>query len=283
MKPMTACKRILKRSGSSFALAFNFLPPEQRDAMTAFYAFCRESDDAVDNATEKTTARNAILAWKDHIELIYQGRPSHPIALALQDAVSRFGIRREHLELALYGMEQDIDVQRQKSFSDLYEYCYQVASSVGLVIITVLGDTSSEAKLYAELTGIAVQLTNILRDIDEDADAGRIYLPLEDLQTFGVRQEDILKRRMTKQLKKLLRFEGQRAMHFYDMASAALPPGTRHRLFFAEALRETYLRLLNRLINEDFPVFEKRVSIGSYEKLLIGIKHRSHPATFWRA
>ena len=280
MDSIAACRRILKRSGSSFALAFHILPTERRDAMTAFYAFCREVDDAVDKASDADSARRSLAAWKDRIPLIYEGRATDPVGRALAWSARRFGIRREHLELVLAGVEQDLGVRRYETFAELYEYCYRVASAVGLVCVTVLGETSPEVELYAEMTGIAVQLTNILRDVGEDAGQGRIYLPMEDLRAFGAGEDDLLNHRMTERIKKLLRFEAQRTWQFYNMSEAALPPQSRHRLFFAEALRETYLRLLERLCAEDFPVFSKRISVGKREKLAIALKRRFHPATF---
>lgn len=283
MKPRTAittCREILKKSGSSFGLAFNILPPEQKNAMTAFYAFCRRVDDVVDDAPDPETARSAISRWRQGIASIFEDRPRGPVCEALHWTVDRFGVRREHLELILDGVEWDLRIRRYPRFSNLYEYCYRVASAVGLVCITILGETSEETELYAELTGIAVQLTNILRDVGEDASAGRIYLPQEDLRAFCVREDDLASGRLTWNLKKLLRFEAVRAGHYYDIAAGALDERQRRRLFFPEALRETYRRLLDLLIEEDFPVFRKRVAIRKRDKLTIALKHRLHPGSF---
>lgn len=279
MDPLTECRGILARSGSNFALAFRLLPPAQRDAMTAFYAYCREVDDAVDGV-EPSSARARVGEWRRRIAAVYEGRPEDPVSRSLQWAAGRFGIRREHLELLLDGVESDIGHKAPRSFEDLYEYCYRVASSVGLVCVTVLGDTSEDARRYAELTGIAVQLTNILRDVGEDAALLRVYLPDEDLDAFGVSRLDVLGRRMTPALRRLLSFEARRARHFYDLGAAALPPGARRRLFFAEALRDTYRALLERLEADGFPVFERRVTIGTGRRLAIALRHRLHPATW---
>jgi len=275
------CRHILRQSGSSFSMAFNMLPRDQRDALTAFYAFCRKVDDAVDEARDIKTARRRLYSWKKTIaDLAHRAPKGDPVSTELKLAVDRFGIDPQHLDLIVAGVEQDLDTFRYETFRDLYEYCYRVASAVGLVIITVLAGRSHELELYAELTGTGVQLTNVLRDIMEDAGRGRIYLPLEDLKAFGVPESDILERRMTRRLKKLLGFEAARARQYYDMAAAALPPDQRHRLFFAEALRKTYLLLLQRLVDNDFPVFHETVSIRGREKLAIAMKHRLHPATF---
>lgn len=277
---IAACRTILMKSGSSFTFAFRALPSEQRDALTAFYAFCRRLDDEVDNAPDRESARGAIQAWKSKIDSIFRDRTDDCREYALQWAIDRFAIPREYPELVLAGVEQDLSVHRFESFSDLYDYCYRVAASVGLVCVAVLGEASPRVNLYAELCGVAVQLTNILRDVAEDADRGRIYLPMQDLRIFGVREQDVLAKKMTRTLKGLLRFEASRAEHLYDLACAALPYESRHHLFFCEALRETYQQLLYRLIQEDFPVFRRRVSISTLEKLSIVLKYRLNPATF---
>lgn len=278
--PIATCRRILRRSGSSFALAFRVLPPEQRDAMTAFYAFCRRVDDAVDDAPEPEAARVALAAWRERLDGLFNGRPTDPVCQALAVAVERFGIRRQHLELILEGVEQDLIVDRFATFSQLYEYCYRVASAVGLVCVTVLGRVTPEVALYAELTGIAVQLTNILRDVDEDAARGRIYLPLEDLAASGLTPEALLAGQSGRPRTRLLRFEARRTADFYRMAQAALPPDLRRQLFFAEVLRETYQKLFERLEQAGFPAGPTRVSLGKATKLAIALRHRLHPATF---
>jgi len=280
MDPMNACREVLGRSGSTFAMAFNILPPARRDAMIAFYAFCREVDDAVDETADDDLALKVLDEWRERVDLVYRGRPSDPVSQALQDAVDRFDIQRRHLELVLEGVEQDLTRTRCEKFDDLYEYCYRVASAVGLVCVTVLGETSASVALYAELTGIAVQLTNILRDVGEDASMGRIYLPLEDLSAFKVSEEDVLSRRPTAPMKRLLRFEALRARHFDEMAVAALPPESRHGLFFAEALRATYRELLSNMEADDFPVFSRRVSVSPVRRLVIALSHRLHPGTW---
>ena len=278
---IAGCRTILKESGSSFKLAFRALPNDQRDALTAFYAFCRRLDDDVDNASDSLSAHRAMQVWKIRIDSIFRNQTDDSATLALKWAIERFAIPREYPELVLSGVEQDLYVHRFETFSDLYNYCYRVAASVGLVCVAVLGAASPRANLYAELCGVAVQLTNILRDVAEDADRGRIYLPSQDLRLFGVSEEDVLAKKMTRALKGLLRFEASRAEHLYDLASAALPHESRRRLFFCEALRETYQQLLERLIQDDFPIFRQRVSIGKLEKLSIVLKYRLHPATFF--
>jgi phytoene synthase len=276
---IASCRDVLVRSGSTFSHAFRLLPGAQRDAMTAFYAYCREVDDAVDSSPDAQSAGQAIDAWERRIAGIYGRTFDGPVPKAMVWAVDRFGIRREHLELILDGVRQDLAVSRYETFRGLYEYCYRVASAVGLVCVSILGEESSQTALYAELTGIAVQLTNILRDIGEDADRGRIYLPLEDLRSFNVSETDVLRRTMTPDMKLLLRYEARRAQVFYEMAQAVLPPETMRRLFFAETLRETYRYLLDGIVRQDFPVFDRRVSVGPGRKLAIALRHRLDPRT----
>ncbi len=285
MKPLNAvskCRNILKNSGSSFALAFRMLPLEQRDALTAFYAFCRVVDDAVDEAPNVDTAFSALDKWKTNLDTLDHIENGDPVCQALAWANERFNIPHKHLNLILDGVRQDLEVSRFSDFKALYNYCYRVASAVGFVCLAILEETSADVQLYAELCGIAVQLTNILRDVGEDAGLGRIYIPLEDLRAYNVTEQNLLDGRMTKAIKRLLRFQAERARHFYDMAEAALPPESKYRLFFTEALRKTYLALLDRLVDNDFPVFSTKVKIGKVEKIAIALKHRIHPATFVR-
>ncbi|HUU03073.1 MAG TPA: squalene/phytoene synthase family protein [Myxococcota bacterium] len=280
---ISACRRILAESNSSFALAFKILPQEQRNAMTVFYAFCRQVDDVVDAAENSEEAVRAVAAWRSRLKSVFDGNPEGHVCNALRWVVDRFGVERRHLEFVLDGVERDLEVRRYQSFAQLYEYCYRVASAVGLVCVTILGRRSVEIDLYAELTGIAVQLTNIIRDVGEDAGLGRIYLPRDDLLAFGLTDDDILRGRMTLKVKRLLRFEAGRAEHFYGLAESAISKGRRHELFFPEALRETYRRLLIHLIEKDFPVFTTRVKVGKREKIGIALKHRLHPATLVRS
>ncbi|MBN1771440.1 MAG: squalene/phytoene synthase family protein [Deltaproteobacteria bacterium] len=278
---LDACRHILARSGSSFATAFRILPAAQRDALTAFYAFCRVVDDEVDGARRPDDARRQLDRWRERLARLSAPREAHPVVEALAWAARRFDLRVEHLQLVLDGVAQDIEPHGFATFAELYAYCYRVASSVGLVCVGVLaGRDAARAETYAELTGVAVQLTNVLRDAGEDARRGRIYLPLEDLQACGVRGPELSARRASPAVERLLRFEARRAAEYYDLAAAALPPDLAPRLFFAEALRETYRRLLGRIEEEGFPVLERRVALGSAEKLRVALRRRFDPRTF---
>ncbi|MBI5487533.1 MAG: squalene/phytoene synthase family protein [Deltaproteobacteria bacterium] len=274
------CREILARSGSSFATAFRILPAEQRDALTAFYAFCRAVDDDVDESTDPAEAARRIDAWRRRIDRLDEAGPGEPVAACLGWAAERFGLERRHLHLVLDGVETDLRPIRFETFGQLYDYCYRVASAVGLVCVRVLaGPEAGRAETYAELTGIAVQLTNVLRDVGEDSRKGRIYLPLEDLRAFGVPETDILFRLRTPQVERLLRFQARRAADYYELAGAALPPDLRPRLFFAETLRVTYRRLLERIEADGLPVLERRVAVPLLERVAIALRHRLDPRT----
>ena len=273
------CRDVLRRSGSTFAMAFRVLPSHQRAAMTAFYAFCRLVDDTVDEAPSAEVAATQVSEWYGRLDKVYDGQPQDQVDVALKWAIERFGIQKRHLELILEGVAQDISVRTYDTFDELYEYCYRVASSVGLVCVTILGELTDELELYAELTGIAVQMTNILRDIGEDARRGRIYIPLEDLEAFGICPDGLLNGQVIEQLQPLFRFEACRTRHFYTMAEASLPRGLRHELFFTETLRETYLKLFQRLERKGFCLDSGKVSLGRREKLSIVAKRRLHPGT----
>ena len=240
--------------------------------MTAFYAYCRIVDDAVDQASDPTTAREKVQALRRELDAVYDAKPHEPVFQALKQAVERFRLRREVLSLVLDGVEEDLDRVEYETFEDLYRYCYRVGSSVGLVCVAVLGDASRETERFAELTGVAVQWTNILRDVGEDAGRARIYLPLEDLRAFGVSRAEVLARVPTDAFARLMRFEAARVRHLYRLGAASLSPGARRRLGFALALRDIYRALLDRLEQEGFPVFERTVRLSKVERLAIAAR-----------
>jgi len=276
------CRHILQRSGSSFALAFWLLPAGPRAAMTAFYAFCRLVDDAVDEAPDAAGARRQVDDWRRQVESIYAGgRLTHPVSRALAEAVERYGIRQQHLQWLLDGVEQDLVQDRYQTFAQLSEYCFRVASTVGLVCLSVMGVEGTRARRYAELSGLAVQLTNIIRDLGEDARRGRIYLPLEDLARHGVSEEDLLRGRKLPALQRLIDFQVERTRTIYRMAAAWLPARGRGRLFFAEALRHTYQQLLEEVAGLGAQVLDNRARLSRGRKLVIALRHRLLPAELW--
>lgn len=274
MLEVPVSERILRRSGSSFAMAFRLLPPDERAAMTAFYAYCREIDDAVDLADDLPSARQEVEAWRREIELVDARMASTPLGREVQAALQVFSVGTEPLQLVLEGVRRDLEVTRYETFDDLYDYCYHVASAVGQYICAVLGASSDSVRRYAELTGVAVQLTNVLRDVAEDGARGRIYLPLEDMRTFGVRERDALAARSSESLVSLLRFETLRARELYAMADGILDPHWNGKLYFARALSGIYHDLLDLLEEREFGLEGGPVRLSRRRKLSVIVRYR---------
>ena len=260
------CRDVTRQSSSNFFSAFQLLAPVQRRALFAVYAFCRFVDDVADDAT--TRDPQALLElWRGELAAVYDGNPTRKVGVALADAVQRFGLERRHFEDILRGVEMDLTARRFLTFEQLEEYCYLVASAVGLLCIEIFGYTSPAARGYAVDLGLAFQLTNILRDVEEDARRGRIYLPLEDLKQFGVEEEELLAGRYSPRLGALLAFECGRARAFYLRAHGTLPRGDRRSLAVAEAMCAIYERLLHRIEARRFDVFGRRIGLPAYEKV----------------
>jgi phytoene synthase len=253
------------------------LSPVQRNALCAVYAFCRFVDDLADESesflsngkeasySEKLLALFA--AWREELSCCYVGRPHHPISLALADTVQRFPIQREHLAGIIAGVEMDLRCRRYQTFADLYDYCYHVASLVGLVCIEVFGYRNPSARDYAVNLGVAFQLTNILRDVGEDGRRGRIYLPLEDLARFRYLEEELLGGVYNRAFVRLMTFECQRARDYYARAVACLAAEDCRPLVAAEAMRFIYSRLLNKIVARNYQVFATRVSLPTVRKV----------------
>jgi phytoene synthase len=260
------CRDVTQKSSSNFFSAFKLLGPVQRDALFAVYAFCRFVDDVADDARSRDP--QALLdLWRGELANVYAGTPTRKVGVALVDAVARFGLERRHFEDILRGVEMDLTARRYLTFEQLEEYCYLVASAVGLLCIEIFGYSNVAVRGYAVDLGLAFQLTNILRDVEEDAQRGRIYLPLEDLKQFGVEEDELLAGRYSPKLAALLAFECGRARAFYLRAHGTLPPEDRRSLAVAEAMCAIYERLLHRIENRRFDVFGRRVVLPAYEKV----------------
>ncbi len=261
------CERLARREAGNFYHAFRLLPRDQRRAMCALYAFMRVSDDLADEPGDPAAKRAALDQWRHQLREALAGRCTHPLHPALTDTVRGHGIPVEYLLDVLDGVVMDLDGAHYESFSELYRYCYRVASAVGLSCIHVWDFTDPKAKEYAEAAGIAFQLTNILRDLREDAERGRCYLPAEDLRRFSYGFEDLRRGQRTEAYRALMRFEAERAHGYYKAAEplAALlpPPG---RAVFLVMLR-TYRGLLDEIVRRDYDVFAGRVRLGTWHKL----------------
>jgi len=262
------CAEITRRSSSNFYYAFMLLPAERRRALHAVYAFCRFIDDSADDESTDD-ALSLLNRWREELDRVYGGAPTRAIARALADSARHFNIPRKYFEEIIAGVEMDLTRKRYVNFEDLRLYCYRVASAVGLICIEVFGYTNPAARTYAEKLGIAFQLTNILRDVKEDAARGRIYLPLEDLARFSITENEILRGDYSPNFIRLMEFEATRAHSFYREAEAALPAEDRSSLLTAEAMRLIYGALLDRIVRSNYRVLDRRLSLSAPLKLYL--------------
>jgi phytoene synthase len=272
MTPDQYCEDKAKSSGSSFYYSFRFLPKEKRTAITALYAFCREVDDVVDECSDANVARVTLNWWRSEVGAIYGGKPTHPVCLALVPIVKQYNMSQEHLLEIIDGMEMDLDQSRYADFKSLQLYCYRVASVVGLLTVEIFGYTDRQTLKYAHDLGIALQLTNIIRDVGEDARRNRIYLPLDELQQFGVTEADILNSRETENFQKLLAFQIERAQRFYQQALEHLPAVDRKAQRTGLIMAAIYQATLNEVIASGCHVLKERVSLTSSYKLWLALK-----------
>lgn len=263
------CAAVTRRSGSSFASAFWMLPRERRAALHAIYAFCRLADDIADDPAVEGDRTRLLEAWRRELELAYLSKAEHPVGVALGDVVHRFRLPESIFLDLLRGVESDLRAEAIETFTDLRRYCYRVASTVGLLVVRILGARDVRAFQYAENLGIAVQLTNVLRDVGDDAAEGRIYLPAEDLGRFGVSRDAILAREMSDELRLLFGYYAERARIFYDRAALCLPDTDRRTLRPAEAMGQIYRALLEELQRQRFPCFERAVRLSRPRRVAI--------------
>ncbi|MDA8107127.1 MAG: presqualene diphosphate synthase HpnD [Betaproteobacteria bacterium] len=272
MTPDEFCQQKAAASGSSFYYAFLFLPPERRRAITALYAFCREVDDVVDECSDAQLARTKLAWWRAEVANLFAGQAQHPVTRALAPALEPFGITAARLNEIIDGVEMDLSRSRYADFAALERYCYHVAGVVGLLAAGIFGYRDARTLEYAKLLGIAFQLTNIVRDVGEDARKSRIYLPLEDLQRFGVPAGDILAGRGGPAFVELMRFETQRARAFYDRALEQLPEADRRAQRPGLIMAAIYRALLEEIERDGFDVLERRTSLTPLRKLWIAWK-----------
>ena len=259
------CREVTRRSASSFYYALRILPLHKRKALYAVYAFCRAVDDAVDEADEQT-APQLLADWRAELERCYQGAPLHPVTVALAVSLEQFPVPKAALAAVIDGVEMDLRRHRYATFAELELYCWRVASAVGLATIEVFGYTNPAARDYAVDVGLALQLTNILRDVAEDAERDRIYLPQQDLERFGVPEEDVLRGVYNRRFRDLMAFECERARGYYASALAKLPAEDSASLRPAEVMRRTYARVLDRIVAERYFVFGPRLRLSRARK-----------------
>ena len=272
MTPEEYCQEKAASSGSSFYYSFLFLSKPRRRAITALYAFCREVDDVVDDNRTPEVGRAKLQWWKEEIDRLYQNNPQHPITRALQTPISNYDLPQEYFLEIIDGMEMDLEQQRYATFKELSLYCYRVASVVGLLSAEIFGYRDRHTLKYARDLGMAFQLTNILRDVGEDARRGRIYLPLEDLQRFGVQEQDLLQGRETPEFYQLMAFETERAREFYRRAHDALPDIDRRSQRAGLIMSTIYQRQLDELEKDGFHSLTRRISLTTLAKLWLAGK-----------
>ena len=254
---------------TNFGVAFAVLPPLKRNAIRALHAWSRSVDDGVDEAIDAERARGSIERWRREVELLYSGRPEEPVTQALSPHVERFGIPRMYLEELVSGIEMDLTRASYGTFRELARYCYRVASVVGLICLRIFGDEEERGKAYAENLGLALQLTNILRDLGQDLARGRIYLPREDLHAFGYSEEALARKERTPAFRELMRFQVERARGFFSVAereALALDP---RRILAAEIMGRIYRRLLARIEASGYDVFSREVRVPFHERAWI--------------
>lgn len=268
MSPQEYCQQKAAASGSSFYYSFMFLPQPKREAITALYAFCREVDDIADECSELHTAQIKLDWWRSEIGNLYAGQPQHPVSKALAPAIEAFGLSKEHFQEIIDGMQMDLEQNRYRDFKQLQLYCYRVASVVGLLSAAIFGYSNRNTLKYAHDLGMAFQLTNIIRDVGDDARRNRIYLPLEELQMFGVSEHDILHGNETEQVRKLLEFQIERAESFYDRALNALPQEDRKAQRTGLIMAAIYRTLLREILaDQPQKVLNSKTSLTPLRKL----------------
>jgi 15-cis-phytoene synthase len=266
MSPDEYCQDKAAQSGSSFYYSFLFLPKPRRQAITALYAFCREVDDVVDETQDPTVARQTLQWWRSEINSMLEGTPTHPVTRALLPHLNAYQLEGKYLHAIIDGMEMDLNQTRYLDYIDLQRYCWHVASAVGILSARIFGVTNPQTIEFAEKLGLAFQLTNIIRDVGDDARKGRIYLPINELQQFDVTAADILNARYSDQFVALMQFQYQRAQDCYKQALALLPKEDRRAQRTSLIMAAIYRTLLDEIKNDGFHVLNQRISLTPIRK-----------------
>jgi len=280
MTPEQYVQERAARSGSSFYYAFLFLPPPRRAAITAFYAFCREIDDVVDEVQDAGVAASKLAWWRGEVATAFTGAPTHPVMKALLPHVAAYAIEAAHLQAVIDGCQMDLEQTRYLDFAGLAIYCHKVAGIVGEVSANIFGRSQAATIAYAHRLGLAMQLTNIIRDVGEDARRGRIYLPVAELQRFEVKASELLERKppygYSDRFDALMRFQAERAHRSYDEAFALLPEADRRAQKPGLMMANIYRTLLREIEAENFRVLHQRIALTPLRKLWIAMQ------TNWR-
>ena len=272
MTPDEYCQQKAAQSGSSFYYSFLFLPPDRRRAITAMYAFCREVDDVVDEVTDAGVARVKLAWWRTEVANLFAGHPRHPVTRALAPFVAAYRLDAARMNEIIDGMEMDLSYHRYPDFESLRLYCHRAAGVVGQLSAGIFGYANPSTLEYAESLGLAFQLTNIIRDVGEDARRDRVYLPAEELARFGLAPEDILARRHSDAFVMLMQFQAERAESYYDAAFARLAPEDRRSQRAGLIMAAIYRTLLAEIRRDGFRVLDQRIALTPVRKLWIAWK-----------
>jgi len=267
MTPDQYCQDKAAKSGSSFYYSFLFLPPQQRRAIISLYAFCREVDDVVDETEEHEIARIKLAWWREEIAKVYEDKAEHMVGKALQQTIKDFDLSQEHFIEIIDGMEMDLDYNAYPTFKELSLYCYRVASVVGLMSAEIFGYDDRKTLKYAHSLGMAFQLTNILRDVHEDSVRGRLYIPLDELERFGVTTDELMENKTTDNIRALLKFQAERAQNYYNEAFELLPDCDRHPQRSGLIMSAIYRTILDEIEKDGYRVLEHRTSLTPIRKL----------------
>lgn len=263
---------VTKKSGSNFYYSFLFLPKAQRRAIYTIYAFCRLVDDAVDSHPSHSEATEELSNWRKEMDQCYHGQPSHPLSQELLPIIRQFEIPQDYFQELLNGVEMDLIKNRYATFSELSEYCYRVASVIGLICIRIFGCDTQTVREHAIHQGMAFQLTNILRDLATDASRGRIYLPLDELARFGYSEAELLGSIYNPAFVELMRFQAQRAKRYYEKAKALIPSEARRGLVASEIMGTIYENLLEAIEKKEYRVFDQRISLSPVRKAYLALQ-----------
>ena len=272
MNPEDYVQQKAAASGSSFYYAFLFLPRERRAAITAFYAFCREVDDVVDDMVDPQVAATKLAWWQGEVANAFAGRPSHPVMKALMPHVPTYGLEERQLQAVIQGCQMDLEQTRYLDFPALQRYCHLVAGVVGEVAARIFGQTTEKTTDYAHKLGLAFQLTNIIRDVGEDALRGRIYLPVNELQQFDVKAHEIISRTHSDRFVALMHFQAERARGLYAEALAMLPAADKRTQKPGLMMASIYRTLLDEIERDNFQVLNQRVSLTPLRKFWLAWK-----------
>ncbi|MDR2334753.1 MAG: presqualene diphosphate synthase HpnD [Burkholderiaceae bacterium] len=272
MNPEQYVQQKAASSGSSFYYAFLFLPAPRRAAITAFYAFCREVDDVVDEVSDPGVARTKLAWWQAEVTQAFAGKPNHPVMQAMMPHVPVYGLEEQQFQAIIQGCQMDLEQTRYLDFPGLARYCHLVAGVVGEVSAKIFGQTDPATTGFAHKLGLAFQLTNIIRDVGEDAMMGRIYLPVSELQQFDVKAHEILNRKYSDNFTRLMRFQAERAHALYDEALSMLPAADRRTQKPGLMMASIYRTLLREIEAENFQVLHQRISLTPLRKFWLAWK-----------